>query len=84
LIYSFGGDKPRNTFQKNPYLDNRGVTIIKRPAAPGAFEEEVDLVADFRRAFNTSPEALVGVALASDSDNTNTSVMARVENLRIE
>jgi len=78
LIYAFGGDKPRNTVQKNPYLGNRGVTIIKRPAAPGAFDEKVDLAADYRSAFNAVPGVLVGVAMSSDSD------IARAENLVLE
>ncbi len=84
LIYTFGGDKPRNTFLTNPYLGKRGVTIIKRAAKPGSFSENVDLGADYRRAFGASPDALVGVALASDSDNTGKTVIARVENLQLQ
>jgi len=84
LIYSFGGDKPRNTVQKNPYLGERGVTIIKRPARAGTFEESVNLAADYKSAFGETPKALVGIALASDSDDTGGFVLARIENLRVE
>ncbi|MCF6321936.1 MAG: DUF3047 domain-containing protein [Rhizobiaceae bacterium] len=84
VIYSFGGDKARNTVQKNPYLGNRGVTIIKRSAKVGFFEETVDLANDYKKAFGSLPEALVGIALASDSDDTGGLVVARIESLRIE
>lgn len=84
LIYIFGGNSPVGTILDNPYMDGRGKIIIKRPAAPGAFDEAVDLTADFRQAFGTQPQALVGVALASDSDDTDGLVLARVENLMLE
>ncbi len=84
LVYTFGGDKPDNTFLPNPYLGPRGVIIIKRQAVTGAYSENVDLAADYMQAFNVKPEALVGVALASDSDNTDKVVVARVSNLDLE
>ncbi|MHA1524485.1 MAG: DUF3047 domain-containing protein [Alphaproteobacteria bacterium] len=84
LIYTFGGALPRDTVFQNPYLDGRGVTIVKRQATIGAFEESVDLAADYRRVFHSAPTALVGVALTSDSDDTDTLVVARVANLRLE
>jgi len=83
LIYTFGGDKPRDTVYPNPYLETRGVTIIKRAAITGAFDETVDLAADYRSAFGGAPQALVGVALTSDSDDTDALVLARVSNLRL-
>ena len=84
LIYTFGGDQPRDTVYENPYLDGRGVTIVKREALTGAFEESVDLAADYRKVFHAEPEALVGVALTSDSDDTDGLVIARVTDLRLE
>jgi len=84
LTYVFGGNKPRNTFQKNPYLGARGKIIIKRGAAPGSFSEKVDLAADYRRAFRTAPGALVGVALAADSDNSKSVVRANVRGLVVK
>ncbi|NOX73885.1 MAG: DUF3047 domain-containing protein [Alphaproteobacteria bacterium] len=81
LVYTFGGDKPDGTFEPNPYLGKRGAIIIKRGAVVGAFDEVVDLAADYRRAFGQAPDALVGIALASDSDNSDMTITARVENL---
>jgi len=84
LTYVFGGNKPRGTFQRNPYLGKRGMIIVKRPAGSGRFSEKVNLAADYRRAFGAAPDALVGVALASDSDGTKSAVMARVQRLVVE
>jgi len=84
LTYVFGGNRPRNSFQTNPYLGGRGMIIVKRPAKPGSFSERVDLAADYRRAFRSTPGALVGVALAADSDGTKSAVMARVQGLVVE
>jgi DUF3047 family protein len=81
LVYTFGGDKPDGTFEPNPYLGKRGAIIIKRGAVVGAFDEAVDLAADYQQAFGEAPEALVGIALASDSDNSDMTITARVENL---
>jgi DUF3047 family protein len=81
LVYTFGGDKPDGTFEPNPYLGKRGAIIIKRGAVVGAFDETVDLAADYQKAFGEAPDALVGIALASDSDNSDMTITARVENL---
>jgi DUF3047 family protein len=83
LVYTFGGNKPAGTFEPNPYLGERGAIIIKREAITGAFKERADLLADYARAFgsDTVEPVLVGVALASDSDDTGQLVRARVETL---
>jgi len=84
IVYAFGGDKPVNTVEPNPYLGDRGILIIKRRATVGAFSENVDLRADYERAFKGAPGALVGIALASDSDNTGKVVIASVSNLVVQ
>ncbi len=84
LVYTFGGDRPAGSLLSNPYLGDRGAIIIRRPAMTGAFSETVDLAADFQRAFGTAPQALVGIALAADSDNTDTEVIASISNLRLD
>ncbi|MFN3687877.1 DUF3047 domain-containing protein [Salinarimonas sp.] len=73
LVYVFGGAEAPGTLLENPYMRGRGVTIVKRPAdAPrGRFlDESVDLAAGHARAFGEPPGILVGVAVASDSDDT--------------
>ncbi len=84
LVYTFGGDRPAGSLLPSPYLGARGAIIIRRPAMTGSFSEKVDLAADFRRAFGSAPQALVGLALASDSDDTGKVVEARVADLVVE
>jgi len=52
-----------------------------RPAGTGAHRENVDLAADYRRAFGGVPGALVGLAVSADSDDTNSRIRARVSGL---
>jgi hypothetical protein len=58
-------------------------TIALRPAGAGAWEETVDLAADFRRAFGEEATALVGLAVSADSDDTGTAVRAELSRLTI-
>ncbi|CAN0605112.1 unnamed protein product, partial [Ectocarpus sp. 12 AP-2014] len=39
---------------------------------------------DHRRAFGESPQNLVGIAVSSDSDDTDSEVNAQISRLRIE
>lgn len=81
LVYVWGGNHSRGQILASPYLDERGVTVIRRGAGTGAFSENVDLAADFAKAFGGAPEALVGVAVSADSDDTNSSIRAELSRL---
>jgi hypothetical protein len=83
LIYVWGGGAAPGAVTPSPYLDGRGFTIAMRPAALGAFNESVDLAADFRKSFGHAPEALFGLAISADSDDTDTVIDARIEGLRL-
>lgn len=83
LIYVWGGGAAPGAVTPSPYLDGRGFTIAMRPAAPGAYAEDVDLAADYRRSFGQAPEALFGLAISADSDDTDTVIDARIEGLRL-
>lgn len=72
LIYVHGGQHDAGSYVPSPYFSGRGTTIVKRRAGTGAFSENVDLAADYRRAFGTEPDVLVGLAVSSDSDDTGT------------
>ena len=82
LIYVWGGMGARNELTTSPYMRNNSGTIIyKRPARTGVFDESVDLRADLARAYpHDTGMVLFGLALSSDSDDTNSIVRARVEN----
>ena len=45
--------------------------LMLRGAGNGTFTESIDLDADFRRTFGTSPGVLLGLGISADSDNTN-------------
>jgi hypothetical protein len=83
LIYVWGGDAALGTVTPSPYLEGRGFTIAMRPAGTGDHTEAVDLAADYRRSFGAAPEALFGLAISADSDDTDTVIDARIENLRL-
>ncbi len=73
LVYVFGGDGARGDVVQNPYTSGSGVYVVLRPAdAPTGewLSESVDLAADYRAAFGDDAGILVGVAVASDSDDT--------------
>ncbi|WP_052341154.1 DUF3047 domain-containing protein [Salinarimonas rosea] len=84
LVYVFGGAGGRGDVVENPYARGRGVYLIRRPAdAPTGtwLAEEVDLAADHRAAFGEEPGVLVGVAVASDADDTGGRNVGAIEGL---
>ena len=83
LMYVLGGDHPRGASLPTPYLGARGRTLVLRPAGTGAWSENVDLAEDHRRVFGAEPEALVGLAVSSDSDDTDTTARATLSELRL-
>ncbi|MCC5979994.1 MAG: DUF3047 domain-containing protein [Salinarimonas sp.] len=86
LVYVWGGGEPRGTIVANPYTRGRGVYLIQRPAdtPTGQWQSEiVDLAGDYRRAFGDAPGILVGLAIASDSDDVDGVNRARVADLAL-
>ncbi|WP_349368530.1 DUF3047 domain-containing protein [Salinarimonas sp.] len=84
LVYVFGGDGARGQMVENPYTRGRGVYVIRRPSgAPEGrwLAEDVDLAADHRAAFGEEPGILVGVAVASDADDTGGRNVGAIEGL---
>ncbi|MHA6344007.1 DUF3047 domain-containing protein [Roseivivax sp. CAU 1761] len=84
LVYVWGGAHGVGEVLPSPYLEERGRTLVLHGAGTGAAMERVDLAADFARAFGGRPEALVGVAVSADSDDTESRIRARVENLVLD
>jgi hypothetical protein len=83
LVYVWGGSHARGAVLPSPYLGARGKTVVLRGAGTGSAMENVDLAADFRRAFGAAPTALVGLAVSGDSDDTDSMIRARVSSLRV-
>lgn len=83
LVYVHGGNAARGTMLRTPYLGDRGMVVIARPAGTGSSAESVDLAADYARAFGGSPGSLVAVAVSADSDDTGSLVDARLSALTL-
>lgn len=83
LVYVWGGDHARGDVLDSPYLEQRGKTLILRGAGTGAYGEAVDLAADYARVFGGAPDALVGIAVSADSDDTASVIRARISDMVI-
>lgn len=83
LVYVWGGDHARGDVLDSPYLEARGKTLILRGAGTGAHTETVDLAVDYARIFGGTPQALVGIAVSADSDDTETAIRAQISGMTI-
>ena len=83
LQYVWGGNHSRGAIQQSPYAPGQGANVILRQAGTGSHSESVNLASDFAAAFGSAPEALVGIAVSADSDDTDASIRATVSNLAV-
>mgnify|MGYP001026025464 CR=1 FL=1 len=82
--YAWGGNHARGQVIPSPYGPRgQGVTIALRQASTGSFNENVDLAADYARAFGGEKGALVGLAVSGDSDDTDSVIHAVLGNLTL-
>ncbi|SEN88873.1 Protein of unknown function [Loktanella fryxellensis] len=85
LQYAYGGNNPVGSVLPSPYgTPGTGATIVLRQAGTGSHSESVDLSADYARAFDGAPGALIGMAVSGDSDDTKSPVAAAVGGMRVE
>lgn len=85
ITYVWGGTGKPGDAQTNPHIGDDGWMIVRRtgPAQPGKWlEERVDLAADFRRGFGEAPYAARMIAIAADSEDTQTASTALVRDIR--
>jgi hypothetical protein len=82
LIYVWGGNHPVGSILPSPYHPGLRTKVL-RTGADGTFAENVDLAADYRRAFGGAPGVLVGLAVSADSDDTDGRVRASVADLQL-
>jgi hypothetical protein len=82
IQYAWGGNHAAGQVIPSPYgPPGQGVTIALRQAGTGSFNENVDLAADYARAFGGDPGALIGLAVSGDSDDTDSVIRAALGNL---
>ena len=85
LVYVWGGLSPRGATLESPYLGSAGALIVLRAgdAALGTwFEERVDIAADYARLFKRGSATPYQIAIGADSDDTRSSSLARVADIR--
>ncbi|WP_342078520.1 DUF3047 domain-containing protein [Yoonia sp. SS1-5] len=84
IQYAWGGNHGRGQVIASPYGPaGQGVTIPLRQAGTGSHSENVDLAADYARAFGGQKGALVGLAVSGDSDDTSSVIRAAIGNLNL-
>lgn len=83
LLYVWGGNHGRGSQFQSPYLRGQGMNVALRQAGTGSFNENVNLAADFAKAFGGQPGSLVGIAVSGDSDDTNSTIKAAIGNMTL-
>lgn len=82
IQYAWGGNAKRGQVIPSPYGPRgQGVTIALRQAGTGSHNENVNLVADYARAFKGTKGALVGLAVSGDSDDTESVIRSEIGSL---
>lgn len=84
LMYVWGGNHNPGEILPSPYLRELGKSVILQRAGTGKANEQVNLTIDFQRAFGGEPSNLVGIAISADSDDTNSTILARISNFEIQ
>jgi Protein of unknown function (DUF3047) len=85
LRYVFCGRHQQGEVVASPYLGDAGFMRVLRPASSPSgqwFSEQVDLAADYRRAFGEEPPDPTQVAIQADTDDTQSASRAFVADLR--
>jgi len=73
LMYVWGGDVNRGSIVRSPHLGDSGMmTILRSADAPTGqwFAEDIDIAADYKRAFGKPPPDPLYVAIGADTDDT--------------
>jgi hypothetical protein len=85
IQYAWGGNHSKGQVIASPYgPPGQGVTIALRQAGIGTYRENVDLAADYARAFGGERGALVGLAVSGDSDDTSSVIKAALGQLSLQ
>ncbi|CRK74207.1 DUF3047 domain-containing protein [Nereida ignava] len=84
IQYAWGGNHSRGALLQSPYQPGQGVTVALRPAGTGTHSESVNLSNDFRKAFGGTSGKLLGIAVSSDSDDTDSVIRAQISNFQID
>lgn len=70
LMYVWCPRRPIGSVVHNPRTDRIRKMVVATPAMSGALTIERDIAADYQQAFGKPPGRLIGIAIMTDSDNT--------------
>ncbi len=85
LNYVWDNRQPIGTLRPNAYTERVRMMVVESGGArAGLWVEELrDLRADFRRAFGEEAPAVIGIAIATDTDNTGETARAWYGDIRL-
>lgn len=70
LMYVWCPQRPVGSVIHNPRTDRIRKMVVATPSMTGALTIERDILADYQQAFGKPPGRLIGIAIMTDSDNT--------------
>lgn len=78
LNYIWESRAPQGNIVPNPYTDRTMMIVVRSGSAEAGrwIVEERDVLEDYRKAFGTDPPKISGIAIMTDTDNTQTSATA--------
>jgi hypothetical protein len=85
LSYVWSSKDDPETFIVSPYTDKAMMVLLEKgPAKVGTWaDEEIDILADYQKAFKTKPPARARIAIMNDSDNTGESAVSWMEYIEV-
>ena len=85
LSYIWSSKDDPDTFVVSPYTDKAVMVLLEKgPAKVGTWvDEEIDILADYEKAFKTKPPARARIAIMNDSDNTGESSVSWMEYIEV-
>ena len=85
LSYVWASKDDPEKFVVSPYTDKAMMVLLEKgPARIGQWaDEEIDILADYQKAFNAQPPARARIAVMNDSDNTGESSVSWMEYIEV-
>jgi hypothetical protein len=84
LAYVWGGEQERGAWVESPHLRSAGAMRVLRPAdSPSGewFKEQIDIVQDYREAFDEDPPDPTQIAISADTDDTRSNSRGFVKDM---
>lgn len=85
LSYVWASKDDPETFVVSPYTDKAMMVLLEKgPDRVGTWvDEEIDILADYRKAFGKEPPPRARIAVMNDSDNTGESAVSWMEFIEV-